>query len=125
MSMQDLPPQADRRQSADRRAAATPSRRGAARPPWVRRLIVVGRDVAIAVGAVVLIVFAVRRTRPVYVHHPTVVQQLTQRAPNVSRAVYGPTPTDTSRAARMMASPQFERDRQAFAADLVRTGRVN
>jgi hypothetical protein len=125
MSMQDLPPQADRRHSADRRAAATPSRRGAARPPWVRRLIIVGRDVAIAVGAVVVIVFAVRRTRPVYVHHPTVVQQLTQKAPNVSRAVYGPTPTDTSRVARMMASPQFEKDRQAFAADLVRTGRVN
>lgn len=123
--MSAQPPQPDRRHTADRRVEGAPSRRGATRPPWVRWLIVVGRDAAIVIAAVTAIVFSVRHTRPVFANHPTVVAQLAQRAPNVTRAVIGPTPTDTSRAAQLMASPQFEKDRQAFAADLVRTGRMS
>jgi soluble lytic murein transglycosylase-like protein len=66
----------------------------------------------------------VRSTRPIYTNQPSVVAKLSQKAPAVARTLVGPTPTDTSRVARMMASPQFEKDRQAFAADLVATGRM-
>jgi hypothetical protein len=125
MSSPAIPLDADRRHTADRRADETPSRRGAKRDPWVRWLIVAGRDLAIALGAVTAIVFAVRRTRPIYTHQPTVVARVTQRAPVLGRAVFGPTPADTSRVARMMAAPQFEKDRKAFAADLVHTGRMS
>jgi hypothetical protein len=125
MSMPAQPPQPDRRHTADRRVEHAPTRRVATRPPWVRWLIIVGRDAAIVLASVIAIVFAVRHTRPVYANHPSVVAQLARKAPNVTRTVIGPTPKDTSRAAQLMASPQFEKDRQAFAADLVRTGRMS
>jgi soluble lytic murein transglycosylase-like protein len=83
------------------------------------------RDVAIALGALVAIVFAVRQTRPIYTtQQPKVVAGLAKRAPSVARALVGPTPVDTSKIDQLMASPQFEHDRQAFAADLVSTGRM-
>ncbi|MGH7616428.1 MAG: transglycosylase SLT domain-containing protein [Gemmatimonadaceae bacterium] len=123
-----VPPSAlsesERRRADDRRAEPTPSRRAPKRSLWVRWLGIAGRDVAIALASVTAIVFAVRRTQPIYANHPTVVAQLLTHAPNVARAVIGPTPADTSRVAQLMASPQFEKDRQAFAADLVATGRM-
>lgn len=124
MSTPAVPPQSERRHTADRRADATPDRRGGERSIWVKWLGIAGRDVVIALAAVTAIVFAVRRTHPIYTNQPSVVARLTKTAPAVTRTVVGPTPADTSRLAQMMASPQFEKDRQAFAADLVATGRM-
>ncbi|HET9729246.1 MAG TPA: lytic transglycosylase domain-containing protein [Acidimicrobiia bacterium] len=70
------------------------------------------------------IVFAVRHERPIYANQPSVVQRLTTRVP-ATRAVLAPPPADTSKAALVTASPEFERDRRAFAADLVATGRMD
>ena len=123
MSTPALPPDADRRHSEDRRANATPTRRGE-RSRWARWSIIGVRDAAIALIAIAAIVFAVRETQPIYTNQPKVVAGLAKKAPNVTRTLIGPTPTDTSRVAQMMASPQFERDRKAFAADLVSTGRM-
>jgi hypothetical protein len=126
MSTPVFPPHEDRRHhTAHRRADTTPDRRGAVRRPWVRWLVIAGRDLAIALGAVIAIVFAVRRTHPIFANQPSVVARLTKTAPAVTRTMIGPTASDTSRLARMMASPQFEKDRKAFAADLVHTGRMN
>lgn len=85
---------------------------------------VAGRDLAIIVAAVGAIIFAVRRTHPIFANQPTVAEQLTRAVP-ASKAVMAPTPPDTSRLAQLVSSPQFERDRQAFAADLVQTGRMD
>jgi transglycosylase-like protein with SLT domain len=125
MSMPAQPPPADRRHSSDRRASGDETRRGSERPPWVKWLIVVGRDAGLVLGAVIAIVFAVRRTQPIFANQPSVVQRMSKAAPHVTRALVGPTPADTSRVAKLVASPQFEKDRQAFAASLVRTGRMS
>jgi soluble lytic murein transglycosylase-like protein len=125
MTTPAIPPESDRRHTSDRRTDATPNRREGKRSVWVKWLGIAGRDVAIAVAAVIAIVAAVRQTRPIYSNQPSVVAALTKKAPTVARAVVGPTPADTSRVARMLASPQFETDRKAFAASLVKTGRMD
>ncbi len=122
--MPALPPDADRRHSEDRLVSPMPRHRPPKRGRWARWSIIGLRDAGIALIAIAAIVFAVRETQPIYSHQPTVVAALAKKAPNVARALVGPTPTDTSKVARLMASPQFERDRQAFAADLVATGRM-
>ena len=85
---------------------------------------IAGRDLAIIVVAVGAIIFAVRGTHPIFANQPTVAQQLTQTVP-AAQVVVTPTPSDTSKLAQLVSSPQFERDRQAFAADLVKTGRMD
>lgn len=90
----------------------------------MRWLGIAGRDAALIVGALVAIVFATRSTHPIFANQPTVVQSLTKAAPTVAKTVLGPTPADTSRLAKLMASPQFAKDSAAFAADLVRTGHM-
>jgi hypothetical protein len=100
--------------SADPRSAET----------WIRRLGVAGRDLLIVVVAVSAIVLAVRHERPIFANQPTVVQQLTTRIP-ATRAILAPTPADTTKLAQVTASPEFERDRRAFAADLVATHRMD
>lgn len=122
--MPALPPDADRRHSEDRRVAPAPTRRKRERGRWARWSIIGLREAVIGTIAVAAIVFAVRQTQPIYSHQPKVVASLAKTAPSVTRALIGPTPADTSKVAQMMASPQFERDRQAFAADLVATGRM-
>jgi hypothetical protein len=111
----------DRRRAADRRAEPTPSRRTPPKSQWQRWSIVAGRDLLVIVGTVSAIVFSVRRTRPIFAGQQTVAARLTGAAPTTAPA----TPADTSTVGRLVASPQFEADRRAFAADLVKTGRMN
>ncbi|HTI62409.1 MAG TPA: hypothetical protein VL524_02800, partial [Gemmatimonadaceae bacterium] len=113
----------ERRRGPDRRHDATAGRR-VPRRGMAYWLGVAGRDLAIIVVAVGAIVFAVSRTHPIFANQPSVAEQLTQAVP-VVKSVVAPTPRDTSRLAQLVASPQFERDRQAFAADLVKTGRMD
>jgi hypothetical protein len=115
---------AERRHAADRRAEPDEGRRARPSDMWRRVLGIAGRDLIIILVAVGAIVFAVRRARPIFANQPTVAQQLTTRVP-ATRAVLAPTPADTSKAAQVTARPEFERDRRAFAADLVKTGRMS
>jgi soluble lytic murein transglycosylase-like protein len=125
MSMPAVPPDEDRRHTQDRRAERSANRRAAPRPPWVRWAIIGGRDLVIALSAVAAIIVAQRRMHPIYANQPTIVQRLSRVAPNLTRTIVGPTTTDTDRVAQMMASPQFKKDREAFAASLVNTGRMS
>jgi hypothetical protein len=118
------PEAAERRHAADRRAEPGEGRRAPSSGVWSRRLFVAGRDLAIAVAAVSAIVFAVRHERPIFANQPSVAERLTTRIP-ATRAVLTPKPPDTSRVARITSSPEFERDRRAFAADLVATRRMD
>jgi len=114
----------ERRHAADRRAEPEVTRRAPVRASWSRTLLVAGRDAALIIVAVSAIVFAVRHEQPIFANQPTVVQRLTTRVP-ATRAVLTPQVVDTSRAAQVTARPEFERDRRAFAADLVATGRMD
>ena len=117
------PDASERRRGPDRRHEPGPGRRSRHRGMayW---LGIAGRDLAIIVVAVGAIIFAVRGTHPIFANQPTVAQQLTQTVP-AAQVVVTPTPSDTSKLAQLVSSPQFERDRQAFAADLVKTGRMD
>ena len=123
--MPEQSPTPERRAEIDRRVEPAPARRSP-RPSAMSRLVGIGgRDVLIAVGALIAVIAAVRFTRPIFVNHPTVVAALTKTAPVVAKTVLAPTPADTSRLAQLVGTPQFEADRKAFAADLVKTGRVD
>jgi len=119
------PTATDRRRTADRRAGGTATRRAPAPSTWQRWLGIAGRDLLVVAGSVIAIVFAVRVTSPIFANEPTVVERLSRTAPAVAKAVLMPPPGDTSRVARLVASPQFETDRRAFAADLVATGHID
>ena len=114
----------DRRQRTDRRTEPTPSRRTA--PPshlkkWVG---IAGRDLAIIVVTVLAIVFSVRSMNPIFANSPTVVQSLTKAAPKLAATLVDTAVKDTSHRGRIVGTPQFERDRKAFAEALVKTKQV-
>ncbi len=121
------PTSAERRRGADRRREPGPDRRGPKQSPWSRRAVRVSRDVLVAATAIVAIVFTVRHLHPVFANQPTVVASLTKAMP-VAKAVLVPpqpkAPTDTGRLGQIVSSAEFERDRKAFSADLMKTGRV-
>ena len=113
----------DRRSSGDRRREAAPGRR-ARRDPLKTLIGIATRDVAIILACLAAIIVAIRVIHPVFANQPTVAQAITQKVP-ATKAVLAPTPPDTDRLAQMLKSPQFETDRKAFAASLVKTGRMN
>ena len=127
-------PTPDHRRKSDRRAEPTPSRRAPPESRFARWFGIAGRDVLIILGAVTAIVIAVFATKPVFVSSPKVVEGLTKGAPpavaEVAKAaekavkiIETPT-TDTTHRGRIVGTPEFERDRKAFADALVQTRRV-
>ena len=118
----ETPYPADRRQRSDRRKDGDPGRRD--RKRWRVRLPKgLARDLSAIVFLVAAIAITVSHVRPIYTGKGTVAQRLTQRIPTSS--VIAATPHDSSEAERAVASPGFEADRHAFAADLMHTGRVD
>jgi hypothetical protein len=119
-------PPTDRRTNRDRRRTEAESRRGKRDERWRRIAIVAGRDAALVVGTVGAIIVALRVTHPIFANQPTVVEALSKTpsiAP-VAKAVLDSAPKDST-LAEIVSSPQFERDRKAFAADLVATGHMD
>ena len=113
----------DRRERRERRRERAAGRRGAAHRSWKRRVLPLVGDIAAIVVLVAAIVFAVNHERPIFAGQPTIAQSLAQRVP-VTKPVFSPG-ADTGALAALTASPQFTKDRAAFAADLVRTGRMS
>lgn len=83
----------------------------------------IGRDVAAITLLAAAIVITVSLVRPVYAGRAPVARRFVDRVPGSN--VVGRTRADSSAEARAVSSPTFERDRRAFAADLVHTGRVS
>lgn len=123
----DTTPPAERRADRDRRGRPGPSRRGQKDEPWKRIAAIVGRDVLLIVGTVGAIIVSLRMTHPIFANQPSVVQSLANTKPiaPLAKAVLDTTPKDTSNLGQIVASPEFERDRKAFAADLVATGHMD
>ena len=118
---------ADRRSTADRREASDHGRRDG-RESWRRRWFkVIGRDAFIVGACVCAIVFTVHRVHPIFANQPTVVESLTKEIPAARAALSVPEtpPKDTGRLGQLVNSPKFEADRRAFAADLMKTGRMS
>jgi hypothetical protein len=111
-----------RRTRSDRRQDSTPGRR-TGKPAMRRRLYALLGDIAAIVVLVAAIVVAVNHAKPIFAGQPSVVQSLAQRVP-VTKPLLVPQ-KDTGRLAALVASPQFAVDSAAFAADLVRTGRMS
>ena len=115
----------DRRSSRDRRNTPSDERRGA-KPSWWRRPAgKVARDVLIGAVAIAAIVFAVEHMHPIFADQPSVVASLTKHVPATKALATSSVPKDTGKIAQIVSSPEFERDRAAFAADLVKTGRMS
>jgi hypothetical protein len=115
-------PPTERRARVDRRKDSEPGRREKRR---LRLRIPKGiaRDVSAIFLLVAAIAITVTHVRPIYTGRAPLAQQLTQRLPGSS--IVASTPHDSTEAERAVAAPGFETDRRAFAADLVRTGRVD
>lgn len=115
----------DRRHRSDRRAGGGPSRRGQVDHKWRRIAKIVARDAGLVVGTLAAIVVGMRMTNPIFTNQPAVVESLTKDAPITKAILDTMAPVrDTLRAA-IVKSPEFERDRIAFAADLVATGHMD
>jgi hypothetical protein len=112
-----------RAERTDRRAEPAAGRRQGLGTRWKRFAGIAGRDLAIIIGTVGAIVFSVRNVRPIFSGQPTVAQALSRALP-IARAALPAAAKDTSRLAQLMSSPQFAKDRSAFGADLVATGRM-
>ncbi|MDB4907476.1 MAG: Lytic transglycosylase catalytic [Gemmatimonadetes bacterium] len=76
---------------------------------------------AIAAGLVVL--FAATETRPVFISQTPIAQRLLKRAPVDS--TFARAPWLRSPAVWALSTPQFLKDREAFAHDLLKTGRMD
>jgi transglycosylase-like protein with SLT domain len=115
-----------RRERTDRRSEAAPGRRGAASRVTKRRVLTLAGDIAAVIVLIAAIVFAVNHERPIFAGQPSVVQSLAERLP-ATKPILAPlaAPADTGRLAALLKSPQFATDSAAFAADLVRTGRMS
>ena len=132
MSERDIEPtpdpaDADRRQRSDRRAhAGTESRRGHAPDGKGKRIAkIIGRDAVMVVVTLAAIIVGVRVTNPIFANQPKVVESLIDKAPIAKAVLDTMAPvTDTLRAV-IVALPEFEQDRKAFAADLVATGHMD
>jgi hypothetical protein len=122
----DETPATDARKSRGRREVESAGRRSAGPSPWQRGLRVFAKDAAIILGTIGAIVFSVNQVHPIFANQPTVAEKLLKTLPGAGVVVAPPPPApkDTGNLGQLLNSPQFERDRQAFAADLVKTGRM-
>lgn len=114
----------DRRQTPDRRENQDAANRASVRRRWSRWVRVAARDaliIAVSLGAIDV---AVQHAHPIFADQPTVAEGLTKALPP-TRVLLPRARADSIRVARLMDSPQFARDSQAFAADLVKTGRMS
>jgi hypothetical protein len=118
---------ADRRQRSERRAhAGAESRRGQTPEGKGRRLAkIIGRDAIMVVVTLAAIIVGVRVTNPIFANQPKVVASLMKDAPIAKAVLDTMSPIKDTLRAAIVASPEFETDRKAFAADLVATGHMD
>ena len=111
----------ERRTGADRRASAGEGggRRERKRPSALSYVL---RSFAVIAVLLIVIIFAVRHTRPVYATQGTVAEELHKHAPRAAAVL---APVESSTVARLMASPKYQEEKRNFYEDLMRTGRLD
>jgi Transglycosylase SLT domain len=110
----------ERRAGSDRRAGGDGGRRE--RKPRASGLKYVLHSFAAISVLLIVIIFAVRHTRPVYATRGTVAEELHKHAP-IAAAVIAPEESTT--VARLMASPKYQDEKRNFYEDLMRTGQLD
>jgi hypothetical protein len=115
----------NRREHPDRRAGGGPSRRGQIDHKGRRIAKIVGRDAVLVLGTLAAIIMGVRVTNPIFANQPKVVEALVKDAPITKAVLDTMSPVRDTLRAKIVASPEFDADRKAFAADLVATGHMD
>jgi hypothetical protein len=111
----------DRRERGDRReGSAQDGRRGAKRT--TSTLSYVLRSLGAIVVLLIVILYAVRMTRPVYATRGTLGEELRKRAPGVAAAI---APGDSTTLDQFVASPKFEEEKRNFYEDVMRLKQVD
>jgi hypothetical protein len=110
----------ERRHAEDRREHPDHGRRGRARR--TSSLAYVLRSLGLVLALLVVIVFTVRNTRPVYATRGTVAQELRKRAPEAAALLVD---TDSTPMERFMATETFRDEKRNFYEDLMRTKQLD
>ena len=110
----------ERRTSGDRREHGDGGRRVAAKV--TSPLAYVIRSLVLAGVLLIVIVFAVRHTRPVFATRGTIGEELRRHAPEAAAVL---APDDTSRMERFMTTDKFRDEKRNFYEDVMRTGQVD
>ena len=112
---------ADRRAQGDRREGSVDEgRRGGKQP--TSGLVYVFRSLALIALLLVVIVYTVVNTRPIYSTSGTLGDELRKHAPGVAATI---APGDSSNIDQLMASPKFQEEKQNFYEDLMRLKQVD
>jgi len=110
----------ERRHSGDRRESGEEGgRRGAKRT--ISPLAYVLRSLGAILVLVVVILYAVRLTRPVYSTRGTLGDELRKHAPEVAGAIAG----DSTAVEQLVATPKFQEEKQNFFEDVMRLKQVD
>ncbi|MDB4917529.1 MAG: Lytic transglycosylase catalytic [Gemmatimonadetes bacterium] len=108
---------ADRRKASDRRErGSVESRRGAKKS--TSGVVYVIRSLGLVVVLVLVIVYAVVNTRPIYAGRGTLGEELTGRAP-------ASVPHDTTDADLFVLTPKFQEEKRNFYEDVMRLKQVD
>jgi hypothetical protein len=114
---------ADRRHESDRREHGDDAgRRGRGKKRPTSPLAYLLRSLAAVVVLVLVIVLAVRSTRPIYTTRGTLGDELRRRSPEAA-AVIGA--DDSTKIDRLMASPKFQDEKRNFYEDVMRLRQVD
>lgn len=109
----------ERRHAGDRRAGGAPGRRAARR---TSTLEYVARSLVLVLVLMLVIVFTVRHTRPVYASRGTVAQELRRRAPQAAAVLVD---NDSTPMERFMATEKYRDEQRNFYEDLMRTKQLD
>jgi hypothetical protein len=111
----------ERRSEGERRDGVNESgRRGGKKKPTP--LVFVLRSIGLIVGLVLVIIYTVMNTRPIYSTSGTLGDELRKHAPGVATAISG---NDTSHIAQLMATPKFQEEKRNFYEDVMRLKQVD
>ncbi len=112
---------AERRTRGERRDDSDEAgRRGGGKKPTP--LMYVVRSLGLIVVLLLVIIYTVMNTRPIYSTSGTLGDELRKHAPGVASAING---NDTSHIAQLMASPKFQAEKRNFYEDVMRLKQVD
>jgi soluble lytic murein transglycosylase-like protein len=80
------------------------------------------RSIALIVVLIIVIIFTVRNTRPVFATRGTIGEELRKRAPEAAAVL---APTDSAPIERFMATEKFRAEQRNFFEDIMRTKQVD
>ncbi len=114
-------PATERRSEGERRDGGSEAgRRGGKKKPTP--LVFVLRSLGLAVVLVLVIIYTVMNTRPIYSTGGTLGDELRKHAPGAATAING---NDTSHIAQLMATPKFQAEKRNFYEDVMRLKQVD